>query len=115
MSRSVGVRAVDGSRFESPDAWIAAVERALARGDSRPVLDCTGIEREQVLAVARAEASGASESGVSALSHERLAELTGLPRPIVLRARVVLIELGLEDLTAASGPRGNLHRQLRHE
>ena len=100
--------------FDGRDRWIAAVERALARPDARAILGPQGIDRALVLAVARVEASDASDSGESLSSHARLAELTGLPRSSVLRARLVLIELGLEVLAAAPGSAGSVQRRLCH-
>ena len=48
------------------------------------------------------------------LSHEELAELIGVSRSTVLRARLVLIELGLQYLAADSGTSGKVYRVLHH-
>ena len=101
------------SLFRSRDAWIAAVDRALMCADARQVLALKDIDPEVVLSVACAEASWATDGGVSTLSHARLAELTGHPRSAVLRARLALVELGLEDLAAVTGAPGTCHRELR--
>ncbi len=103
-----------GSRYLGRGAWITAVDRALTRADTRQVLALKDIDPEVVLAVACAEASRATDGGVSTLSHSQLAELTGHPRSAVLRARLALVELGLEDLAAVPGVPGNCHRELRH-
>jgi hypothetical protein len=102
------------TRFDGPDEWIAAVDRALSRADAADLLADKAIERGTVLAVARVEASEASEDGISLLSHARLAQLTGLPRSAVLRVRLALIELGLEDLASTPGAGWSLRRELRH-
>jgi DNA-binding transcriptional ArsR family regulator len=101
-------------RFDGCDAWIAAVDRALSRPDARRLLAASALDGGTVLAVARAEVSAASGAGVSTLSHGQLAQLTGLSRSTVLRARLALIELGLEDLASAPGAQGQVHRELRH-
>jgi len=97
-----------------PGAWIAAVGHLLAGSAAQPVLAATGIDRVTLLAVARAEASGAGADGVTRLSHAQLAEAVGVPRAAVLRARLALIELGLEHLAAAPGAPGTVDRVLRH-
>lgn len=103
-----------GARFEGRDAWLAAVHRALAQPDAPPILAATGIDRGSVLTVARCEASEASDRGISILSHARVAQLTGLPRSAVLRARLALMELGLEDLASAPAAHGQIQRVLLH-
>lgn len=102
------------ARFEGREAWIAAVHGALARSDAHPILAAMAIDRDCVLTVARCEASGASDSGISTLSHSSLAESTGLPRSAVLRARLALVELGLEVLACAPSSRGDIDRMLHH-
>lgn len=101
------------TRFGGPDEWLAAVERALARVDARRILIETASDREVVLAVALVEVSAATAAGVSTLSHLQLAQLSGLSRSAVLRARLALVEFGLEDVVAAPGPLGPIQRQLR--
>ncbi|CAM5392318.1 hypothetical protein GCM10023068_11070 [Leifsonia shinshuensis] len=105
---------VEDSRFCGRGEWIAAVERALSRHDAQQIFAAKAIDPETVLAVARCEVSMASTAGVSMVSHAQLEQLTGFPRYVVLRARLALIELGLEDLAAAPGAPGNVHRELRH-
>jgi len=105
---------VERNRFEGRDEWIAAVDRALRHPDAFPLLAAKALDRGTVLTVAHVEASQASDTGVSTLSHARLARLTGLPRWVVLRARLALIELGLEDLACAPGAYLQLRRELRH-
>ncbi|NEN05708.1 hypothetical protein G3T36_07465 [Diaminobutyricibacter tongyongensis] len=100
------------SHFSDPGAWIAAVDRALERLSARHILAAKGIEPATFLAIVRAEASGAGANGITILSHEQLAQLTGVSRPSVLRARLALIELGLEYLAADSGASGKVHRIL---
>ncbi|MFE4467745.1 hypothetical protein ACFRFH_02930 [Leifsonia sp. NPDC056824] len=101
-------------RFEGRDEWIAAVDRALSHPDASPLLAAKALDRGVVLTVAQFEASHASGTGVSTLSHTRLAQLAGLPRSVVLRARLALIELGLEDLASAPGAHLHIRRELRH-
>ena len=114
MSGSAGAEAMEGSRFSGCDEWLAAVDRALAHAGSQQILASIAIDREAVLAVARCEVSCASEAGVCALSHAAIALSTGLPRPVVLRARLALIELGLADLAVGPGIGGEVSRELRH-
>ena len=102
-------------RFTDPDEWIAAVDRTLERPSARQILAVKGIEPATFLAVVRAEASGAGADGISILSHEQLAELTGASRSSVLRARLALIELGLEYLAADSRASGKVYRVLHHD
>lgn len=105
---------MDAARFEGRDEWMSAVQRALSCSDTDPILATAPIDRESVLTVARYEASAASEGGISTVSHARLAQLTGLPRSTVLKARLALIELGLMNLTAARAVNGQVHRVLHH-
>ncbi|MGH1526431.1 helix-turn-helix domain-containing protein [Leifsonia sp. L25] len=58
--------------------------------------------------------SRSSAGGISSLSTDQLAEATGLPRSTVLRARLALVELGLEDVVPH--PRATLatRRELHH-
>ncbi|MFE4950217.1 hypothetical protein ACFQ9V_08905 [Leifsonia sp. NPDC056665] len=102
------------THFEGRHEWIAAVVGALSRPDTRAVLAAKALDREIVLTVARVEAAQASDTGVSTLSHARLAQLAGLPRSVILRARLALIELGLEDLASTSGAHQRVRRELRH-
>jgi hypothetical protein len=104
---------VQHDRFGGADEWFAAVERALSRTDAGPILAAMATDRGTVLATARTEAAEATAGGVSTLSHARIAELSGVPRSAVLRARLALIELGLADVVAAPGASGEVHRQLR--
>lgn len=110
----VSGRAMEDIRFEGRDEWIAAVDRALSHPDASPLLAAKALDRGVVLTVAQFEASHASVTGVSTLSHARLAQLAGLPRSVVLRARLALIELGLEDLASAPGAHLRIRRELRH-
>lgn len=105
---------MEGNRFAGRDEWIAAVDRALRHPDAIPLLAAKALDRETVLTVAHVEASQASDTGVSTLPHARLARLAELPRSVILRARLTLIELGLEDLAPAPGAHLQLRRELRH-
>lgn len=102
------------SRFTDPDAWIAAVERAVTCPSARQIIDAEGIDPAILLAVVRSEAARAGAEGTSVLSHEELAELSGVSRSSVLRVRLVLIELGLASLAADSGTLGKVNRVLHH-
>lgn len=105
---------MEGNRFEGRDEWIAAVDRALRRPDASALLNAKALDRETVLTVARVEAAQASDTGVSTLSHDHLAQLVGLPRSVILRARLALIELCLEDLASTPGAHQRVRRELRH-
>lgn len=99
-------------RFTGPGAWAAAVDRVLARPGVRRDLVAKGIDPETLLAVAEVEASRADPDGISTLSHEGLAELTGVSRTSVRRLRLALVELGMETLAAAPGATGEVYRVL---
>ncbi|NUU07867.1 hypothetical protein [Leifsonia sp. C5G2] len=105
---------MESSRFAGRDDWLAAVGRALTSGRAEHLLGTMAIDRDVVLAVARCEVSRATEAGVCTLSHAGIAQSTGLPRSVVLRARLALIELGLSDLAVGPGIAGELRRELRH-
>ncbi|MFJ3490581.1 hypothetical protein [Leifsonia aquatica] len=100
------------SHFVDADSWVAAVDHVVGHPAARPILDETGMEPGTLLAVARVEAVRADAGGIALLSHEQLAECTGLPRATVLRARLALIELGLEHLATAPGAPGTVRRLL---
>ncbi|MGH1549587.1 hypothetical protein ACRAWB_10630 [Leifsonia poae] len=100
--------------FAGPDAWLAAVERELARPDALPVLIAKGIDPDAVRRVARIEASHASPLGRCCLSAEQVAGATGLPRASVLRARLALVELGLADAVTGPASAGGVQRELHH-
>jgi hypothetical protein len=106
------VSGVHEPRFADRDAWIAAVEAALARRGANRILAALATDAQTVLTVARAECAEATD-GVCVLSHSRIAEATGLPVAAVRRARLALIELRLEDLAAAPGAPGRIQRELR--
>lgn len=102
------------AHFTACDAWIAAADRTVARPLAREILDAKGIDTATFLAVVRCEASRAGADGISTLSHDQLAELTGVSRSCVLRARLALIELGLEYLGVDSRGSGTVYRILHH-
>ncbi|MEV8214125.1 hypothetical protein [Leifsonia sp. NPDC077715] len=101
--------------FAGRDAWLAAVERELAHPAALPILAAKGLDPDVVRTVARIEASHASPLGLCSLSAEQLAGATRLPRAAVLRARLALVELGLEDVVAGPATAGVVHRELHHE
>lgn len=101
-------------RSVDADPWFAAVGDIVSRPAAQAILAATGIDPDTLLVVARAEATRAEGDGIIRLSHEQLAESTGVPRTSVLRARLALIELGLEQLEAAPGAPGTVNRVLRH-
>ncbi|MEY9954160.1 hypothetical protein [Leifsonia sp. EB34] len=105
---------MDDPRFEGCDEWMVAVDRVLARSEAHPILAAKAIDRDCVLTIAGCEASAASENGTCTASHAQLAELTGLPRSTVLRARLALIELGLMAFAPAPSPHGQVQRVIHH-
>jgi hypothetical protein len=102
-------------RFAGRDAWMAAVDLALGRSSALPVLAAKGLDPVTVRAVALAEASGAAAGGITCLNPDELARMAGIPRSAVLKARLVLVELGLADLVAHPCAPGVIQRQLHHE
>ena len=72
-----------------------------------------GLEPQALLAVALVESSRAGANGVSTLSHDQIAEIAGVTRSSVCRARLVLVEWSLESLVAVSGAPGSVHRVLQ--
>ncbi len=101
-------------RFAGRDAWMAAVEQALAHPAALPILTAKALDVDAVRSVAGAEAARASDLGISCLSADQLADAAGLPRTSVLRARLALVELGLEDVVPGAGA-GNVRRELHHD
>lgn len=102
-------------RFAGRDVWFGAVVRALERPAAGRVLATTAVDPGTVLAVARIEASSADDGGITMLSHQELAESAGVSRSTVLRVRLALVELGLQDAVAVSGVPGRVHRMLHHD
>jgi hypothetical protein len=98
--------------FISADTWMDQVCRALAEPATTPQLTARGLDAAIVLAVARVEADEARPSGMSDLGHEQLAQLAGVPRPDVLRARLFLIDFGFQSLSWSHGEAGRLERML---
>ncbi|MCU1421856.1 MAG: hypothetical protein JWN36_1507 [Microbacteriaceae bacterium] len=92
---------------------MVAVMRALLRPDAPRSLEAMGLDPEVLLAVVRVEASRCEANGLSMLTHERLAELAGVSRSAVCRARLVLVDWSLESLVAVSGAPGGVHRVLQ--
>jgi hypothetical protein len=100
----------------SPEAWVDAVHRACAGPGAARDLNANGLDLETVLNVAAVESSQAEANGITSLSHDQLAELAGVSRFSACRARLVLIDLGLQSLEARSGAAAGVHRvlHLRH-
>jgi response regulator of citrate/malate metabolism len=98
--------------FISADTWMDQVCRALAEPATAHQLTLRGLDAAIVLAVAQVEADEARPSGISALSHEQLAQLAGVSRPDVLRARIFLIDFGFQSLSWSQGEAGRLERVL---
>lgn len=86
--------------FTSCDDWLRALERILAAPRAEAKLRRRGLDIDTVLAVAGMEAREANARGHSMVPHERLAELTGLPRKAIATIRLMLIDAGLESLAA---------------
>lgn len=91
------------------------MEQALAYPDAMPSLASKGLDADAVRRIAHVEASHASPAGISALTPEQLAEATGLPAPVVRKARLALVELGLQDIVADARVNGDIERELHHE
>ena len=92
---------------------MVAVMRALLRPEAPRALESMGLEPETLLVVAGVEASRCEASGLATLTHERLAELAGVSRSAVCRARLVLVDWSLESLVAVSSAPGGVHRVLQ--
>jgi hypothetical protein len=89
--------------FISAEEWVEQVRRVVDRPGGALELQARGLDRERVLAVARAEAASAGAHGVAPLSHDELAHTAGVPRSEVLRARLYLVDVGLQSLSMTSG------------
>lgn len=72
------------------------------------------VKPEVVLQVARAEALAADPHGVSPLGVADLAARSGVASRLAAKARIVLIEAGLESLASHSADRSRVRRTL-HE
>ncbi len=102
-------------RFSGTEAWMVAVTRALLRPGAGRALEAMALDPQILLTVARVEASHVAQNGVSSLSHEQIGLLTELPRVTVCRARVILIEWGLESLATVPSAAGGLLRRLHDQ
>lgn len=93
--------------------WLRALDLILAAPRAEAELRRRGLDIDTVLAVAHIEAQEADAHGHSAVPHQRLAELTGLPRNTIASARLMLVDAGLESLAANPSQADSVYRILQ--
>jgi hypothetical protein len=98
--------------FVSAEEWMENVHRVLTHPGAIQEMSAMGLELDTLLAVARVEATLAGTDGSSSLSHQQLAELSGVPRTEVLLTRLFLIDLGLQSLSMSARAPGGVLRLL---
>ncbi len=73
-----------------------------------------GIDAELIMTVAEIDASAANARGITVLTLPELAERAGVSRRQAAKARLVLVEAGLQSLGEHPAKRGATYRML-HE